>query len=220
MEKSMIKPFIAARVAKEISDGDFINLGIGLPTHVANYFPEGVSVTLHSENGMIGTGKMPTAEEAEPLYTTDAGGFPASIKLGGSYIDSCMSFAIARGGHLDATVLGALQVDEEGSLASWLIPNKKVPGMGGAMDLCSGAKKVIIAMEHCDPKGGAKILKKCTLPLTAQNCADLIVTERCVIEVGESGLVMTEYNPEFTLEEILASIEATVSVSEDIKPMK
>lgn len=219
MEKSQIKPFIAKRVSKEINDGDFINLGIGLPTFVANFFPDDFNVTLHSENGMIGTAKTPKAEDAEPFYVTDAGGFPAAVCLGGSFIDSTLSFAIARGGHLDATVLGALQVDEAGNLASWLIPNKKVPGMGGAMDLCAGAKKVIVAMEHCDPKGGAKIMKKCSLPLTAISCVNLIVTERCVIEVTHGGLVMTEYNPEFSIEEILESMEANVTVSGDVKVM-
>ena len=218
MERSQIKPFIAARVAKEIHDGDVINLGIGLPTYVTDYIPEGVTVILHSENGMIGTGPTPSAEDALPLYVTDAGGFPAAIGVGGAFIDSSTSFAIARGGHVDATVLGALQVDEEGNLANWLIPGKKVPGMGGAMDLLSGAKKVIIAMEHT-AKGAPKILKKCTLPLTAVKCVDLIVTEMCVIEVRPDGLHLTEYNSEFTLDEILAATEAELIISHELKPM-
>lgn len=218
MERSQIKPFIAARVAKEIHNGDVINLGIGLPTYVADYIPEGVTVILHSENGMIGTGPTPTAEQAQPMYVTDAGGFPAAIGPGGAFIDSSTSFAIARGGHVDATVLGALQVDEEGNLANWLIPGKKVPGMGGAMDLLSGAKKVIIAMEHT-AKGAPKILKKCTLPLTAVKCVDLIVTEMCVIEVRPDGLHLTEYNSEFTLDEILAATEAELIISHELKPM-
>jgi len=218
MEKSQIKPFIARRVAKEIHDGDVINLGIGLPTFVADFIPEGVSITLHSENGIIGTGPTPTKEEAQPLYITDAGGFPAAISLGGAFIDSSTSFAIARGGHVDATVLGALQVDEEGNLANWLIPGIKVAGMGGAMDLLSGAKRVIIAMEHT-AKGAPKIMKKCTLPLTAVKCVDLIVTEMCVIEVTDSGLVMTEYNPEFTIPEILAATEAELIISDNLKTM-
>ena len=218
MERNQIKPFIAARVAKEIHDGDVINLGIGLPTLVADYIPEGVNVILHSENGIIGTGPIPTAETAQPLYITDAGGFPASISIGGAFIDSSTSFAISRGGHLDATVLGALQVDEEGNLANWIIPGKKVPGMGGAMDLLSGAKKVIIAMEHT-AKGEPKILKRCTLPFTAVKCVDVIVTEMCVIHMRPEGLVMTEYNPEFTPEEILAATEAKLIISDRLKPM-
>ena len=218
MEKSQVKPFIAQRVAREIHDGDVINLGIGLPTYVADYIPHGVHVVLHSENGMIGTGPTPTAEEAQPLYVTDAGGFPAAIGPGGAFIDSCTSFAIARGGHVDATVLGALQVDEEGNLANWLIPGVKVSGMGGAMDLLSGARRVILAMEHT-AKGAPKILKKCTLPLTAVHCVDLIVTEMCVLEVRPEGLVMTEYNPEFTIEEILAATEARVTLSDELKTM-
>ena len=218
MEKSQVKPFIAQRVAREIHDGDVINLGIGLPTYVADYIPHGVHVVLHSENGMIGTGPTPTAEEAQPLYVTDAGGFPAAIGPGGAFIDSCTSFAIARGGHVDATVLGALQVDDEGNLANWLIPGVKVSGMGGAMDLLSGARRVILAMEHT-AKGAPKILKKCTLPLTAVHCVDLIVTEMCVLEVRPEGLVMTEYNPEFTIEEILAATEARVTLSDELKTM-
>lgn len=218
MDKKDIKHVIASRVAKEINDGDVVNLGIGLPTFVADHLPEGVYVTLHSENGMIGTGKTPSKEDALPLYVTDAGGFPAAVSVGGSFIDSSISFAIARGGHVDATVLGALQVDEEGNLANWLIPGVKVPGMGGAMDLLSGAKKVIIAMEHT-AKGESKILKKCTLPLTAVKCVDIIVTEMCVIEVTDAGLILTEYNPAFTIEEIVANTAASVSISPALKSM-
>lgn len=218
MEKSQIKPFIARRVAREIHDGDVINLGIGLPTYVADYLPEGVHVTLHSENGMIGTGPTPTAAEAQPLYVTDAGGFPAAVSTGGVFIDSSVSFAIARGGHVDATVLGALQVDARGNLANWLIPGVKVPGMGGAMDLLAGARRVIIAMEHT-ARGEPKILEQCTLPLTAVNCVDLIVTEMCVIEVRPDGLHMTEYNPEFTVDEIRAATGAQLHISEHLKPM-
>ena len=140
MEKSKMKSLIASRVAKEINDGDLINLGIGLPTYVADHLPEGVHVTLHSENGMIGTGPTPTSENAQPKYVTDAGGFPAAVSVGGAFIDSSVSFAIARGGHVDATVLGALQVDEEGNLANWLIPGVKVP-VGGAMDLLAAGPK-------------------------------------------------------------------------------
>lgn len=218
MDRSQIKPFIAKRVAREIHDGDLINLGIGLPTFVADFLPEGIHVTLHSENGIVGTGPRPTEETAQPRYITDAGGFPAAITTGASFIDSITSFTLARGGHVDATVLGALQVDESGSLANWLIPGVKFPGMGGAMDLLVGAKRVIIAMEHT-AKGAPKILKKCTLPLTAINCVDLIVTEMCVIEVVPEGLLLTEYNPEFTVEEVINATDATLIISPDLKPM-
>lgn len=218
MEKSQIKGFIAARVAKELHDGDIVNLGIGLPTLVPNYLPEGVSVILQSENGIIGTGPKPSAEDAEPMYVVDAGGSPAMVGPGGCYIDSATSFGLIRGGHVDATVLGALEVDQNGNLSNWIIPGKKVPGMGGAMDLVVGAKKVIVAMEHT-AKGTHKILKECKLPYTAVNCIDLIVTEMGVIEVTDTGLVLTEYNPEYTIEQIQAATEAQLTISPDLKPM-
>ena len=219
MEKSQVKPFIARRVAKEIHDGDVINLGIGLPTYVADYIPHGIHVVLHSENGMIGTGPTPSAEEAQPLYVTDAGGFPAAIGPGGAFIDSCTSFAFARGGHVDATVLGALQVDEEGNLANWLIPGVKVSGMGGAMDLLSGARRVILAMEHT-AKGAPKILKKCTLPLTGAKCVTDIVTERAYFKVTPNGLVLQEVAPGYTVEDIRACTDADFTVADDLGVME
>lgn len=218
MEKSMIKGYIAARVAKELKDGDVVNLGIGLPTFVTQYLPEGVNLTLQSENGIIGTGPKPTAENAEPMYVTDAGGAPAMVGFGGAYIDSTTSFGLIRGGHVDATVLGALEVDEKGNLSNWIIPGKKVPGMGGAMDLVVGAKKVIVAMEHT-AKGAHKILKECRLPYTAVNCINLIVTEMGVIEVTDKGLVLKEINPEYTVEQVQEATEATLIISEDLKHM-
>lgn len=217
MEKSEIKGFIAKRVAKELKDGDVVNLGIGLPTLVPNYLPEGVKVTLQSENGIVGTGTL-NEDNKDPLYVTDAGGAPAAVALGGAFIDSCSSFGLIRGGHVDATILGGLEVDEEGSLSNWIIPGKKVPGMGGAMDLLVGAKNVIVAMEHT-AKGNPKILKKCRLPYTAVKCITKIITEMCVLEVTDKGLVMTEYNPEFTVEQIQEATEATLIVSPDLKPM-
>lgn len=216
MEKSQIKGFIAARVAKELKDGDVVNLGIGLPTLVPNYLPEGVHVTLQAENGTIGSASA--GENPDPIHDVDAGGAPSGIIPGGSFIDSSVSFGLIRGGHVDATVLGGLEVDEEGSLSNWIIPGKKMPGMGGAMDLLVGAKNVIVAMEHT-AKGNPKILKKCRLPYTAVKCITKIITEMGVMEVTDKGLVLTEYNPEFTVEEIQAATEATLIVSPNLKSM-
>jgi acetate CoA/acetoacetate CoA-transferase beta subunit len=210
-----IKGYIAARVARELKDGDVVNLGIGLPTQVVNYLPKGVSITLHAENGIVGAGTKP-APGMESRYYVDAGGQPASVIPGGAYIDSATSFGIIRGGHVDATVLGALEVDEEGSLANWIIPGKMVPGMGGAMDLVVGAKHVIIAMEHTS-KGAPKILTKCRLPLTAVKVVDLIITEMAVMKVTDNGLELIEYNPSFTVQEIQAATEAKLIISPGLK---
>ena len=217
MDKNQIKAFIAARVAKELKDGDVVNLGIGLPTMVPQFLPEGVHVTLHAENGIIGAGLV-TDENRDPIHVVDAGGQPAAASARGCFIDSATSFGLIRGGHVDATILGGLEVDEEGSLSNWIIPGKKMPGMGGAMDLLVGAKNVIVAMEHT-AKGNPKILKKCKLPYTAVHCVTKIITEMCVIECTKDGLLLTEYNPEFTLEQIQAATEATLIVSPDLKPM-
>lgn len=212
------KEFIARRVAKELKDGDVVNLGIGLPTMVVNYIEKDVDIILQSENGFVGLGPAPEAGKENP-YIVNAGGQPVTIKEGGVFFDSAMSFAIIRGGHVDATVLGALQVDQEGNLANWMIPGKMVPGMGGAMDLVVGAKKVIVAMEHT-AKGSAKILKKCTLPLTAAAQVDLIVTEMGVMEVTKEGLVLKEINPEFTLDEVKAATEADLIIPADLKSIE
>lgn len=217
MEKSEIKGFIARRVARELADGDVVNLGIGLPTLVPRYLPEGVHVTLHAENGILGVG-TPEPETAEPHYVVDAGGSPSAVAPGGCYIDSATSFALIRGGHVDVTVLGALEVDEKGNLSNWIIPGKKVPGMGGAMDLVVGAKKVIVAMEHT-AKGAPKILRECRLPYTAVQCVNLIVTEMGVMEVRPEGLLLTEINPEFTVEQVQAATEATLHLSPSLKSM-
>ena len=213
-----MKQFIAKRVAKELTDGDVVNLGIGLPTAVANYVPEGVNVLFQSENGFVGLGPAP-AEGEEDKDIVDAGGQPVTILPGGTFFDSATSFGIIRGGHVDITVLGALQVDEKGNLANWMIPGKMVPGMGGAMDLVVGAKKVIIAMEHT-VKGNHKILKECNLPLTAAGEVNMIVTEMGVMEVTEEGLVLKEINPEFTVEEVQAATEAELIIPEDLKNME
>lgn len=212
---SNVKEIIAKRVAKEMKDGMLVNLGIGLPTMVANYVSEDMDITFHSENGFVGLGPAPD-EDNFSKDLTNAGSQPVTILPGGMFFDSAYSFAIIRGGHLDATVLGALQVDAKGNLANWMIPGKMVPGMGGAMDLVGGAKKVIVAMTHT-AKGNPKILKECTLPLTAVGKVDMIITEMGVMEVTEQGLLLTELNPEFTLEEIQAATDADLLISEQLK---
>lgn len=218
MDKQFVQEYIAQRVAKELHDGDVVNLGIGLPTLVANYVPHEKAVMFQSENGFVGLGPTPSEENLDP-YITNAGGKPVTIKNGGIFFDSATSFGIIRGGHVDLTVLGALQVDEKGNIANYMIPGKMVPGMGGAMDLISGARKVIVAMEHT-AKGSVKILKDCTLPLTAANEVNLIVTEMGVMEVTYKGLVLKEINPEFTVEEVQAVTEPTLIIAEDLKNME
>ncbi|MFA5577073.1 MAG: 3-oxoacid CoA-transferase subunit B [Tissierellaceae bacterium] len=211
------KEFIARRVARELKDGDVVNLGIGLPTMVANHVPDSVNVFFQSENGFIGLGPAPEEGHEDPNIV-NAGAQCVTILPGGVFFDSSISFGIIRGGHVDITVLGALQVDEKGNLANWMIPGKMVPGMGGAMDLVTGAKKVIIAMEHT-VKGNHKILKECNLPLTAAGEVNLIVTEMGVLEVTAEGLVLKEINPEYSLEEVQAATEAKLIVDENLKDM-
>lgn len=210
MDKEQLQNYIASRVAKELSDGDIVNLGIGLPTRVANFIPENIEVILQSENGFLGLGPTPTAENYNPSII-NAGGQPVTILPGGCFFDSATSFGIIRGGHIDVSVLGALQVDEKGNIANYMIPGKMVPGMGGAMDLVTGAKKVIVAMEHT-AKGAHKILKECSLPLTAVNAVDLIITEMGVIKVTAEGLKLIEINPEYTVEDIKAATEASLII--------
>jgi acetate CoA/acetoacetate CoA-transferase beta subunit len=217
MDKNMVREVIAKRVAKELKDGDVVNLGIGLPTLVANYIPEGVDVTLQSENGFVGIGPAPTPGE-EDKDLVNAGGLHVTVLPGAAFFDSSVSFGIIRGGHVDATVLGALEVDQEGNLANWMIPGKKVPGMGGAMDLVVGAKKVIVAMEHT-AKGAPKILKRCSLPLTAAKQVNLIVTEMAVMEVTPEGLVLRELGPESTIEDVKNATLADLIIPENIGRM-
>ena len=217
MDKNEAKAYIARRVARELHDGDIVNLGIGLPTLVAEYVPAGVSIVLHSENGMIGT-RYVSATEAEPYYVTDAGGSPAGVNTGGCYLDSATSFGLIRGGHVSATVLGAMQVDENGDMANWMVPGGKLTGMGGAMDLLANSKNVIVAMLHTD-KGSPKIVRKCSLPLTAVHCVNTIVTEMCLIRVRPEGLVLCEYNPEYSLDEIKQATGAQLIMSPELKPM-
>ena len=212
------RELIAKRIAKFFKPGDVVNLGIGMPTMVANYLPTEANVYLQSENGFIGLGPSPT--EGADKDVVNAGGQPVTILPGGACFDSGMSFAIIRGGHIAATVLGALQVDEEGNLANWMIPGKMVPGMGGAMDLVAGARKVIIAMEHTSKDGSPKILKKCTLPLTAVKEVDIIVTELGVMEVTSQGIMLREIAPGVAIEEVVNQTEATLIIPEDIGVME
>lgn len=211
-----IKNFIAAHVAKELHDGDIVNLGIGLPTLIPAHLDPSVHIILQSENGFVGL--KPVEKGKEDPHVVNAGGVYAGIADDGAFFDSATSFAIIRGGHVDATVLGSLQVDEKGNIANWIIPGKMVPGMGGAMDLVVGAKKVIVAMEHTN-RGKHKILKECTLPLTAKGQVNMIITEMGVMDVTPEGIVLKEYNPEFTVEQIQEATEAKLIIADDLKPM-
>jgi len=218
MDKKEIREVIAKRVALELHDGDVVNLGIGLPTLIPNYLPQNIKLTLQSENGLLGMGASPKeGEEDEELV--NAGGMYTTAVDGASSFDSSMSFSVIRGGHVDVTVLGALQTDEKGNLANWMIPGKMTPGMGGAMDLIVGAKRVILSMEHT-AKGRHKILKECNLPLTAAGQVDMIVTEMGVMEITPEGIVLKEKNPVFTIEEIQEATEAKLIIAEDLIDMR
>ena len=208
---------IARRIARELSPGMLVNLGIGIPTLVANYLPEGMHVFFQSENGLIGTGAPPEEGMAHPTLT-DAGGRPVTALPGACTFDSAMSFGLIRGGHLDLTVLGGLQVDQEGRLANWMIPGKMVPGMGGAMDLVTGAKRVIVAMQHT-AKGASKIVKKCTLPITSVRPVDLVVTELAVIAFQDGRATLRETGPGVSVAQVVAATEAELAVPNEVPEM-
>jgi acetate CoA/acetoacetate CoA-transferase beta subunit len=213
------RALIAARCARFFKDGDFVNLGIGLPTQCVNYLPEGVELWLEAEIGIVGSGVAPDWKDADPDLI-DAGGQPTSVIKGGSVCDHTTSFTYIRGGHIDAAVLGTLEVDQEGNIANWMIPGVLAPGMGGAMDLCAGVKKIVVATDHCEKSGKSKILKKCTLPLTGAKCVTDIVTERCYFEVTPEGLVLRELAPGYTVEDIRACTEADFIVPNEIGVMQ
>ena len=208
---------IARRIAQELSSGMLVNLGIGIPTLVANYLPEGMHVFFQSENGLIGTGAPPEEGMAHPTLT-DAGGRPVTALPGASAFDSAMSFGLIRGGHLDLTVLGGLQVDQEGHLANWMIPGKMVPGMGGAMDLVTGAKRVIVAMQHT-AKGATKIVKKCGLPITSLRRIDLVVTEMAVISFSGGRATLLETGPGVSVAQVVAATEAELTIPAQVPEM-
>ncbi|MFT9497547.1 3-oxoacid CoA-transferase subunit B [Anaerosolibacter sp.] len=212
------REIIARRIAKEFQNDMVINLGFGMPTASANYIPEGVNVILQTENGGLLFGPKPKLGEADPDLA-NAGGEPITMLPGASAFDLAFSFSIIRGGHVDATVLGALEVDQEGNIANWKIPGKFVPGMGGGMDLLMGAKRVIVALAHADKEGNSKILKKCTLPLSAAGVVDLIITDKAVIEVTDKGLMLKEVAPGVTVEEVLSMTDADLAVSENVATM-
>jgi acetate CoA/acetoacetate CoA-transferase beta subunit len=209
---------IARRIARELRDGMLVNLGIGIPTQVANYLPPDMHVFFQSENGLIGTGAPPEEGMAHPTLT-DAGGRPVTALPGASTFDSAMSFGLIRGGHVDLTVLGGLQVDQQGLLANWMIPGKMVPGMGGAMDLVTGAKRVIVAMQHV-AKGAPKILEKCTLPLTSSRPVDMVVTEMAVIAFPQGRARLLETGPGISVAQVVAATGARLDVPDPVPQMR
>jgi acetate CoA/acetoacetate CoA-transferase beta subunit len=208
---------IARRIAKELKPGMLVNLGIGIPTLVANYLPEGMRVFFQSENGLIGTGAPPEEGMAHPTLT-DAAGQPVTALPGACTFDSAMSFGLIRGGHLDLTVLGGLQVDQDGQLANWMIPGKMVPGIGGAMDLVTGAKRVVVAMQHT-AKGASKVVQKCRLPITSLRPVDLVVTELAVIEFRDGRANLLETGPGVSVEQVVAATEAKLMIPDSVPEM-
>lgn len=220
MTKQEIRNFIAKRTAKFFNDGDVINLGIGMPTLCLEHLPEGVDIWIESENGVLGLTGAPENEADGDIDIVDASGAVSTMRPGGCCFSSFDSFGLIRGGHVAATVLGAYEVDQEGNLANWMVPGKTCAGMGGAMDLVSGAKKVLIMMEHTDKYGNSKILKKCSLPLTAANEVDYIITELCVLHCTPEGLVLEETAPGVTVEDVIAKTDADLIIPEVVGCME
>lgn len=209
---------IALRIAQEVEDGFTVNLGIGIPTLVANYIPKTKNVMLQSENGLLGMGAFPLEKDIDPDLI-NAGKQTVTEALGASFFSSADSFAMIRGGHVDLTVLGAMEVDETGSIANWMVPGKMVKGMGGAMDLVAGARRVIVAMQHADKEGNSKLRKKCSLPLTGVRCIKKIVSDYGVIDITSDGFILREFAPDMTPEKVKAATEGRMIIAPDVKPM-